>query len=196
MKLILGADDFGRSTAINRAVEQACKAGMITSASLMVAGDAFEEAVDMARQMPSLAVGLHVVLVDGRAVLPPAAIPHLVDGERRFPRDPFRAGLGYALLSRRGREELDRELAAQFERFASTGLPLSHVDGHCHLHVHPTVFRRLLPLAKTLRRQWRPAAARPFRSGLATRPAARFADGDFSGRPGAAVPPLRSAPSP
>ena len=148
---------------------------MLTSASLMVAGDAFEEAADMARRMPGLAVGLHVVLVDGRAVLPPRRSLISLMRNGRFPRDPFRAGLGYALLSRRGREELDRELAAQFERFASTGLPLSHVDGHCHLHAHPTVFRPARAAGQKLRRQWRPAAARPFRSGLA--PRARGAPG-------------------
>jgi chitin disaccharide deacetylase len=147
-RLILGADDFGRSGDVNRAVERAWRAGMLTSASLMVTGDAFEAAADLARRMPGLAVGLHVVLTDGRAVLPPGEIPRLVDARGRFPSDPLCAGLRYALLGRRGRNELQRELAAQFERFASTGLPLAHVDGHCHLHAHPAVFGRIVPLAK------------------------------------------------
>jgi chitin disaccharide deacetylase len=147
-RLILGADDFGRSSDVNQAVEQAWGAGMLTSASLMVTGDAFAEAADFARRMPGLAVGLHLVLADGRAVLPPHEISHLVDARGRFPRDPLCAGLRYALLGRRGRDELQRELAAQFERFASTGLPLAHVDGHCHLHAHPAVFGRMVRLAK------------------------------------------------
>ncbi len=147
--LVLGADDFGRSSDVNRAVEWAWRAGMLTSASLMVTGEAFEEAADMARRMPGLAVGLHVVLADGRAVLSPGEVPHLVDVRGRFPSDPLRAGLRYAILGRRGREELRRELAAQFERFASTGLALAHVEGHCHLHAHPAVFGLVVPLAKT-----------------------------------------------
>ena len=147
-RLVLGADDFGRSQEINCAVERACRAGLLTSASLMVTGDAFAEAVSLARRLPDLAVGLHLVLADGRAVLPHHQIPNLVDAEGRFPRDPLCAGLRYALLGRRGREELRREIAAQFERFASTGLPLSHVNGHCHLHAHPAVFREVVPLAK------------------------------------------------
>lgn len=146
--LILGADDFGRSSEVNRAVERAWRSRMLTSASLMVTGDAFEEAADMARRMPGLAVGLHVVLADGRAVLCPGEIPRLVDARGQFPRDPFRAGLRMALLGSRGREELRRELAAQFERFASTGLPLAHVDGHCHLHAHPSAFGPVVSLAK------------------------------------------------
>ncbi len=148
LQLVFGADDFGRSSEINGAVERAYRGGLLTSVSLMVTGDAFPEAVALAHRLTGLAVGLHIVLADGRAALPPTDIPHLVDAEGQFPRDPVCAGFRYALLGRRGRKELRRELAAQFERFASTGLPLSHVDGHCHLHVHPAVFPEIVPLAK------------------------------------------------
>jgi predicted glycoside hydrolase/deacetylase ChbG (UPF0249 family) len=88
-----------------------------------------------------------VVVVGGRATLPSGEIPHLVDGSGQFPGDPFRLGLRY-FLSSTAREELRRELIAQFERFAATGLPLCHVDGHLHMHMHPTVFNLLLPLAE------------------------------------------------
>ncbi|HBY98435.1 MAG TPA: hopanoid biosynthesis associated protein HpnK [Chloroflexi bacterium] len=147
MQVILNADDFGRSAAINAAVMQSHREGVLTSASLMVAGDAVEAAVALARETPTLAVGLHVVVVAGRAVLPPNEIPHLVDGRGWFPRDPVRTGLRYFLMNR-AKQELARELAAQFDRFAATGLPLSHVDSHLHMHMHPTVFGLLLPLAE------------------------------------------------
>lgn len=146
-QIIVTADDFGRSPAINAAVIQAHREGVLTSASLMVAGDAWEEAVELARANPTLAVGLHLVVSGGRAVLPPAQIPHLVDANGRFPDDPLRLGLRYA-CDRAARRELVAEIAAQFECFAATGLPLSHVDGHQHLHVHPAVFNLLLPLAR------------------------------------------------
>ncbi|GAB4544756.1 MAG: hopanoid biosynthesis-associated protein HpnK [Anaerolineae bacterium] len=142
----MNADDFGYSSAINTAVIRAHRQGVLTSASLMVAGDAAREAVELAREMPSLAVGLHLVIAGGRACLPPGDIPRLVDEQGRFPDEPFRLGLRY-FFNRRVQEELRRELAAQFERFAATGLPLSHVDGHLHMHMHPTVFRLILPLA-------------------------------------------------
>ena len=138
-KLIVNGDDFGRSSRINEAILRAHREGILTSASLMVTGEAFAEAVAMARQTPSLAVGLHLVLVGGRAALPPGEIPHLVDKEGFFPTDPFRAGCRY-FFSPACRRELAREIAAQFARFAATGLPLSHVDGHCHFHLHPAVF--------------------------------------------------------
>lgn len=147
MQIILNADDFGGSSNINAAVMRAHREGVLTSASLMVTGAAFEEAVTLARETPTLAVGLHLVLVAGRAVLPPARIPCLVERRGRFPDDPFRLGLRYA-FSRAAQAELAREMEAQFERFAATELPLSHVDSHLHMHMHPAVFDRLLPLAE------------------------------------------------
>jgi hopanoid biosynthesis associated protein HpnK len=147
MQVILNADDFGRSASINQAVILAHREGLLTSASLMVTGDAVEEAVALARAVPTLAVGLHVVLADGRALLPPTQIPHLVNDRGCFRGSPVRIGFRY-FFSPAAQEELARELAAQFQCFADTGLPLSHVDGHLHIHVHPSVFDRLLPLAE------------------------------------------------
>lgn len=147
MKLIVTADDFGRSPEINAAVIAAHRQGILTAASLMVAGDAFDQAVELARATPTLAVGLHVVVVDGRAVLPHEKIPLLVDRQGFFADAPARVGLRYH-FSRAARRQLEAELLAQFERFAATGLALTHVDGHQHLHLHPTVFDRVVPLAE------------------------------------------------
>ena len=146
VRIILNADDFGASASINTAVIRAHRQGVLTSASLMVTGDAAAEAVALARKAPALAVGLHLVVACGNAALPPDQIPHLVDRDGFFPNDPLRAGLRY-YFSRASQAELAAELEAQFERFAATGLALSHVDGHLHMHLHPTVLRLLLPLA-------------------------------------------------
>jgi hopanoid biosynthesis associated protein HpnK len=146
-QVIFNADDFGRSPAINNAVIQAHRQGVLTSASLMVAGEACKEAVELARATPRLAIGLHLVVGNGQAVLSYKEIPHLVDVHGRFRDDPLRCGLLY-YFSRTAQAELAKELKAQFERFTATGLPLSHVDGHLHLHIHPTIFNLLLPLAE------------------------------------------------
>jgi hopanoid biosynthesis associated protein HpnK len=148
--IVVNADDFGRSSDVNAAVVRAHREGLLSSASLMVTGDAFEEAVALARQNPKLAVGLHLVLSDGRPALPAAQIPHLVDGSGRFLVDPVVAGWHY-FLRPHVRTELAREVAAQFERFSATGLALSHVDGHQHLHAHPSVFRTVITLAEQSR---------------------------------------------
>jgi hopanoid biosynthesis associated protein HpnK len=146
VRLIVNADDFGRTEAINAAVAQAHSEGILTSASLMVGGSAALDAVRIARDHPQLAVGLHLVLLGGHAVLPPHEIPHLVDDAGFFPRGTMRTALSY-FSSPRVRAELAKEVRAQFEAFLATGLPLSHVDGHHHMHLHPLVFRLLLPLA-------------------------------------------------
>jgi hopanoid biosynthesis associated protein HpnK len=147
MQIIVNADDFGRSPTINAAVTRAHREGVLTSASLMVGGAARTEAVALAQTMPDLAVGLHLVLADGPAVLPPREIPHLVNQRGYFPADPVRLGLLY-VLSRAARQELAQEITAQFESFLATGLPLSHVDGHLHMHMHPVAWRLLVPLAQ------------------------------------------------
>lgn len=147
VQVIFNADDFGLSASVNAAVERAHRDGVLTSASLMVAGNAVDEAVQLARAMPRLSVGLHVTLTGGRPVLPAHRIRHLVDGQGLLIANPARMGLRL-FASTVAQVELQSELEAQFERFAGTGLPLSHVDGHMHMHVHPTVVPRLLPLAK------------------------------------------------
>lgn len=143
--LIVNADDFGASEQVNEAIIRAFKDGVLTSASLMVTGEAFEQAVMLAKENPGLAVGIHLVTVVGRSVLAHREIPSLVDDEGNFSNDPNLAGLKY-FFSPRARRELRRELAAQFEKFQSTGLTLSHIDGHLHLHVHPVIFNAALDL--------------------------------------------------
>ncbi len=138
-RLIVNADDFGRSPAINEAVARAHREGILTTASLMVAGDAFEDAVDLARAMPSLGVGLHLTLVCGRAALSPDRIPGLADQGGQFSRHAAWAGFRYWAIGAL-REQLRAELESQFARFHATGLVLDHVNGHLHLHLHPVVF--------------------------------------------------------
>lgn len=149
MKLIVNADDFGVSHAVNQAVVKAYQQGVLTSCSLMVAGNAAGEAVELAHANPGLGVGLHLVAVDGRASLPPRQIPHLVNAEGYFSNRPETAGCRY-FFPGDARRELRQEIAAQFEGFRSTGLPLSHVDGHQHLHVHPVIFKEACLQAEKL----------------------------------------------
>jgi hopanoid biosynthesis associated protein HpnK len=145
LRLIINADDFGISDEVNEAVIRAYKDGVLTSTSLMVTGAAFEQAVRLAHENPGLAVGIHLVTVVGKSVLSHTEIPTLVDREGNFSNNPTAAGLKY-FFSVRARRELRKELAAQFEKFRSTGLPLSHIDGHLHLHVHPVIFDAALKL--------------------------------------------------
>lgn len=145
--LIINADDFGYSSAVNRAIIQAHHEGVLTSTSLMVNERAADEAVRLAKATPSLAVGLHLVVVLGRAVLLPAVIPNIVDADGNFTNSPFAAGIKY-YFSPTARREIKQEMRAQFEKFRATGLPFSHVDGHTHLHMHPVIFDELIKLCE------------------------------------------------
>lgn len=144
--IVVNGDDFGFSSGVNRAIIEAHQRGILTSASLMVTGAASSEAVGLARSNPSLAVGLHLVLICGTPALPPSEIPHLVDANGKFSNDPFQAGVRY-YFSSRARVELRTEIRAQLQKFLETGLTLSHVDGHLHMHSHPVVFHTLVELA-------------------------------------------------
>ncbi len=141
--LTVTADDFGLCEAVNEAVERAHTQGALTHASLMVAGEAAADAVARARRLPGLRVGLHLVAVEGPAVLPASEIPDLVDEHGWFPSDQLRLGLRYT-CSARARAQLASEIAAQFAAFAATGLRLSHADAHKHMHLHPHVARLLI----------------------------------------------------
>ena len=144
--LIINADDFGFSQGVNAAIIKAHEEGILTSTSLMVSGDAVQEAIALAKNHPQLAVGLHLVLVCGKSVLPPSQIPHLVDSQGNFSNNPTQAGLTYQ-FNQATRAELRLEISAQLQKFRDSGLNLAHVDGHLHLHVDPVILNILTEFA-------------------------------------------------
>jgi hopanoid biosynthesis associated protein HpnK len=148
-RLIVNADDFGRSHSINEAVIRAHGEGILTTASLMVNEPGLDEAVALAKQNSKLGVGLHLSLLCGRAALSPEKIPGLVNPRGEFSENPVATGFRY-FFQRGLQQQLRAEIHAQFEKFRATGLPLDHVNGHLHLHLHPTVFRILMDDAEKL----------------------------------------------
>ena len=104
----------------------------------MVGAPAAADAVARARRLGTLRVGLHLVLVDGRPVLPAEQVPALVDPHGCFRDDMVRAGLAMFLLPQ-VRRQLRAEIEAQYAAFTATGLQLDHVNAHKHFHVHPTI---------------------------------------------------------
>lgn len=138
IRLIINGDDFGRSSGANRAIVRAHDEGVLTTASLMVNGNTAGQAVEMARARPRLGVGLHLTLACGRSSLKPTEIPGLINDRFEFDSSPIRAGMRYFLFGRL-RHLLRHEISAQFGEFRVSGLPLDHVNGHLHFHLHPTV---------------------------------------------------------
>jgi len=148
-RLVVNADDFGASRSINEAVIRAHREGILTTASLMVNEDSCSEAVELAKQNPGLGVGLHLTLLMGHSALPPREIPGLVNERGEFSNDPVKVGMRY-FFRRELREQLRKEIHAQFARFRATGLTLDHVNGHLHMHLHPVVFSILMEDAEKL----------------------------------------------
>lgn len=146
-RAIFTADDFGLSPAVNEAVEEAHRRGVLTQASLMVAAPAAADAIRRAKRLPTLAVGLHLVLVEGRAAAPAAEIAAIADATGWMGSDQIARGVRYA-FSPRARAALVREIEAQFRAFAASGLPLSHLDAHKHMHLHPGVAHLALTIGQ------------------------------------------------
>ncbi len=143
LHLIVTADDFGLDPAINEAVEAASREGALTAASLMVGQAAAADAVQRARRLPALRVGLHVTLSGARPVLAPERVPQLVDAHGRFGTDLAALGVRLA-VSAAVRRQAALEIRAQFEAFAATGLPLDHANAHQHFHMHPYVMNCII----------------------------------------------------
>jgi chitin disaccharide deacetylase len=145
--LIITADDFGLHETVNEAVEQASRDGILTAASLMVAGAAAADAVRRARRLPNLRVGLHIALADGLSSLPHQQIPGIANADGRMGEDMFFRGVRY-FASGAVRKQLEAEIRAQFLAFARTGLALDHVNAHKHFHLHPTILGILIRIAR------------------------------------------------
>jgi hopanoid biosynthesis associated protein HpnK len=148
-RLIVNADDFGAAPSINQAVIRAHQDGILTTASLMVNEPAGADAVRLARENPRLGVGLHLTLLMGHAALAPEKIPGLVNARGEFSNSPVGVGMRY-FFQPGLRAQLRAEIHAQFEKFHATGLPLDHVNGHLHMHLHPVVFSILMQDATAL----------------------------------------------
>jgi hopanoid biosynthesis associated protein HpnK len=113
----------------------------------MVGGSAANEAIERAKRLPDLGVGLHLVLVEGRPVLPANAVPDLVDAQGRFRSDMVRVGVELFLRPRL-RKQLAAEITAQFAAFSDSGLVLDHVNAHKHFHVHPTIASHVMAIGR------------------------------------------------
>lgn len=149
-QLIINADDFGIHPAVNEAVRKAVTEGILTSTSLMAGGDAFDEAVEMARSMPSLGIGIHLTLVGGiKPVLPPSEVPSLTWDNGVFCHD-YGKLIVRDLEGKISLSEVYAEWDAQVQKIMNTGLPVTHMDGHQHMHMWPHFY----PIARDLAKKY------------------------------------------
>lgn len=146
-QVIITGDDYGLAVPVNEAIEESHRHGVLTAASLMVGAAAAADGVERARSLPTLRVGLHLVLVEGRPVLPAKQVPGLVNASGEFTTHLVRAGFSFQFRPS-VRRQLEAEIRAQFEAFRMTGLPLDHVNAHNHMHLHPLVLRLILKVGR------------------------------------------------
>ena len=141
-RLIVNADDLGRTHGINTGVFEAHRLGIVTSATAMVNYLAIREAAAMSRENPKLGIGLHVALTGGTTALPPDSVPSLVDKAGAQPPKP--EGLVGALV-----KEIAAEVDEQFRKFVEIfGRKPTHLDSHHHSHRRPDVFEVVTSLAR------------------------------------------------
>jgi hopanoid biosynthesis associated protein HpnK len=145
-RLIINADDFGYTSGVNRAIVEAHTHGVVMSSTLMAKGAAFSEAAQLAKTMPRLSVGCHVVLIDGEPVLDPDKVPSLTEA-RRF-RDGLKTFAARALAGRIRGGEVAAEASEQIRKLQAAGIPVSHVDTHKHTHLFPQILGPVLRAAK------------------------------------------------
>ena len=146
-RLVVTSDDFGLSPQVNEAVERAHRDGILTTASLMVSAPGAADAVARARAVPSLRIGLHLVMVEAWPTLPASDLPDLTDDAGLMRADQATLGLDLA-RNPRARRQLAAEIRAQFEAFRATGLPLDHVNAHKHFHLPPIIAGMVLRIGR------------------------------------------------
>lgn len=147
-RLIVNADDFGFTSGVNRAIVEAHTHGVVTSSTLMANGPAFTDAAQLAKTIPQLSIGCHVVLIDGEPVVSKERLPTLTarSSVRQFP-DDLKTFAARAMTGRIDAEEVVAEATAQIRKIQSAGIAVSHIDTHKHTHLFPTILQPLLRAA-------------------------------------------------
>jgi hopanoid biosynthesis associated protein HpnK len=146
-RLIVNGDDLGLTAGVNRGVFDAYDRGILTSASLFANAPATVDAIYRARARPSIGIGVHLTLVDGKPTLPPERVSSLVDRDGRF----RRSWKSFVLAWLRGAvalADVELELTAQIERIRAEGIRITHLDAHKHVHLIPSIFEIVVRLAR------------------------------------------------
>ena len=146
-KVILNADDFGMTCGVNEGIIRSHQEGILTSATLMATGAAFDDAVERAKANPKLGIGCHLVLTGGNSVAPPEKIPSLASRDSHLP-ETLAAFVARVSSGRIRVGDIETELRAQIEKTRRAGIDPTHVDTHKHTHVHPRVMKVVARVAR------------------------------------------------
>ena len=149
-KIIINADDFGLCDGVNRAVVQAHTQGVLTSATIMANMPAARQAVELAKQLPTLGVGVHLNLFEGKPVSKDPCVDCLLNTDGEFAYSPSRLSF-LSVVKRKIRNAIATELAAQIQWAVDNGIKPTHLDSHKHIHSFPAIFTIVCNLAKSFK---------------------------------------------
>jgi chitin disaccharide deacetylase len=147
LKLIVNGDDFGLTEGMNNGILRSFLSGILTSTSIMANGNAFKNAVQIARNNQNLDVGIHLTLVGGTPVLDDSKIPSLLKKQGRF-YDDYKDFVKAYITGKFSLDEIKKEFKAQIEKVLDSGIKLSHIDSHQHIHCFPKVMDITIELSE------------------------------------------------
>jgi hopanoid biosynthesis associated protein HpnK len=146
-RVVINADDFGLCEGVNKAVAQAHTDGVLTSATIMANMPAADEAVEIAREQPTLGVGVHLNLTEGQPLSNLAGLGPLLDADGRFTCSLVTLAF-CSLVWPKVRSAIRTELTAQIKWVIDNGLKPTHLDSHKHFHTFPHLFSMVCQLAR------------------------------------------------
>jgi hopanoid biosynthesis associated protein HpnK len=146
-RVIINADDFGLSPGVNRGIVSGFREGVLTSTTMLVNLEFFDDAVRLARENPDLPLGVHLSLLWGKPVSDPAEVPSLVEGDGRFPRSLLTLASRY-FLGRLSRDQVRTEFRNQIRTFLEAGLTPTHLDTHKHVHCLGGILDAVISVAR------------------------------------------------
>lgn len=146
-QLIINADDFGLCLGVNKGIAEAHSTGVLTSATLMANMPAAEQAVEIARKLTKLGVGVHLNLTDGKPLLRNDNVNRLLDEDGSFVLKPWKLAI-ISLLNNKARAAIEAEFTAQIQWVIDRGIKPTHLDSHKHIHSFPPIFKIVCRLAK------------------------------------------------
>lgn len=152
-RLIINADDLGYSRGVNEAIVRCARRGVLSSATIMAGGPAFEHAVELLRELPDLGIGVHLTLTELRSVVSATRLPGLVEPSGKLP-STAQALYARVTIRRSVRDSLLRELSGQMEKVLGSGIRPTHVDTHKHVHAFPVLLDLVLKVAKRYGVRW------------------------------------------
>jgi len=146
-RLIINADDFGLCESVNKGIVEAHTKGVLTSTTIMANMPATEQAADLAKNLPTLGIGVHLNLTAGKPLCQDSSVKLILDSQGHFVLSPGKLALA-SLITGKVRTAIETELASQIQWLIDKGIKPTHLDSHKHIHAFPSIFPIVCRLAK------------------------------------------------